>query len=260
MIRLYDTHAHLADAAFEHDLETVLETARQKGVEAVVAVAEDLDDSRRNLVLAGSFSMVRPAAGLYPAILDLAQAEDMLSFIRQNRTTLVAIAEVGLDFWLAKTEQEQAQQIEILTAFIDLAIELDLPLNVHSRSAGAATIDLLMRRNARKVQLHAFDGKASKAAAGVEAGFFFSVPPSIVRSRQKQKLVRSLPLECLLLETDSPVLGPVPNQRNEPALITVALETLAEIKALPMIELARIIARNTERLYGPSLLNGPSHS
>ena len=83
------------------------------------------------------------------------------------------------------------------------------------------------------MQLHAFDGKASAALPAVEAGYFFSIPPSVVRSRQKQKLVKQLPLTCLLVETDSPVLGPEPGVRNEPANLPLAIRAIAEIKSLP---------------------------
>jgi TatD DNase family protein len=89
----------------------------------------------------------------------------------------------------------------------------------------------------------------------VEAGYFFSIPPSIVRSRQKQKLVRQLPLSCLLLETDSPVLAPVAGERNEPANVIVSLEAVAEIKGIPTERLAELVAENTKRLYGD--LSGP---
>jgi len=141
-------------------------------------------------------------------------------------------------------------QREIFTRFIELGKALDLPLNVHSRSAGRHAIQLLLERNAAKVQLHAFDGKASTALPAVEAGYFFSIPPSIARSRQKQKLVKNLPLSCLLLETDSPVLGPIPGERNEPANALVSLRAVSEIKELPQEAVMEAVIENTHRLYG----------
>jgi len=109
---------------------------------------------------------------------------------------------------------------------------------------------MLLDRGALRVQLHAFDGKASTAGPAVEAGYFFSVPPSILRSRQKQKLVRALPLGSLLLESDSPVLGPDPQQRNEPANIRYALKAIAEIKEMTEQTVAAVIDENYRRLYG----------
>jgi TatD DNase family protein len=133
---------------------------------------------------------------------------------------------------------------------VALSLELDLPLNIHSRSAGRATIDLLIERGAKRALLHAFDGKASTALPGVEAGYFFSVPPSIVRSRQKQKLVKRLPLESILLETDSPVLGPEPGERNEPRNVAVSLRAIAEIKEIPERAVAEAVRENARRLFG----------
>jgi TatD DNase family protein len=98
--------------------------------------------------------------------------------------------------------------------------------------------------------MHAFDGKAGSAAPAVEAGYFFSVPPSVTRSRQKQKLVKQLPLSCLLLETDAPVLGPSPEERNEPGNLTVSLQVVAEIKDVPQEQVREAVVENTARLYG----------
>jgi TatD DNase family protein len=108
------------------------------------------------------------------------------------------------------------------------------------------------------VQLHAFDGKAGSAMPAVEAGYFFSIPPSVVRSRQKQKLVRLLPLSCLLLETDSPALGPIPGERNEPANILLAVDAIADIKGLRREAVIEACAVNTRRLYGDSIACMPA--
>jgi TatD DNase family protein len=247
---LIDTHAHLCDSAFDEDRSLVLKRAREAGVAAVLCVSENLAEGERNLELATEHSMILPAAGLFPAHLDPLRAEAVANLIRREQGRVRAIGEVGLDYWLAKDEHERNVQREIFTRFIDLAIELDLPLNVHSRSAGRHAIELLLGRGAKRVQLHAFDGKAAAAAPAVEAGFFFSIPPSIVRSPQKQKLVRFLPLENIILETDSPVLGPTPEERNEPAMVRVSLDAVTGLKALPGEEVLNEVYLNTERLYG----------
>jgi TatD DNase family protein len=248
--RLVDTHTHLFDAGFDADRADVLARARQAGVSAVIAVSETLADARRNVELTQAHPMIRPAAGLYPTHLDLQEADAMCVFIRRERHNLCAIGEVGLDHWKVKEDDEKERQREIFRQFIELSRELDLPLNVHSRSAGRHAIALLLECNAPKVQMHAFDGKASTALPAVEAGYFFSIPPSIVRSRQKQKLVKQLPLSCLLVETDSPVLAPNPNERNEPANVVIAIEAIADIKQVSKEEVTEAIIENTRRLYG----------
>jgi TatD DNase family protein len=247
---LVDTHAHLADARFDQDRDMVLDRAREAGVISIICVGETLSDASRVLELSQSYPMLRPAVGLFPDVLDLEQVGEIFSLIRSRRDSLAAIGEVGLDRWIVKEEAERSVQETIFRDFVDLALELDLPLNVHSRSAGRQVIAALIDRGARRVQLHAFDGKASTAGPAAEAGYFFSVPPSILRSRQKQKLVRALPLGSLLLESDSPVLGPDPQQRNEPANILYALRAVAEIKEVKVQTAAAVIAENCRRLYG----------
>jgi len=249
-MRLTDTHAHLADTTFEADLPAVLERARDAGVGTIVAVGESRADAERNLELSERLGpMVRAAAGLFPTRLERSEAVDLERWIRRHSDRLVAIGEVGLDHWKVQDPSDRKIQREFFIRFIDLAGELDLPLNVHSRSAGEATIELLLERGASRVQMHAFDGRAARAQAGVEAGFFFSVPPSVVRSPQKQKLVRRLPLSCLLLETDSPVLGPQPDERNEPANVALSLTAIAELKAISGDEVRAAVIANTQSLY-----------
>ena len=247
---LIDTHAHMCSPSFDEDRAEVLERARAAGIERVVAVGETLADAERNLSLAREHPELRVAAGLYPTVLDREQAMELIELIRRERDQIVAIGEVGLDRWKVKDEAGLEVQQEIFESMIDLAIELDLPVNVHSRSAGRQAIEVLLARGAKRVQMHAFDGRAAKAMPGVEAGFFFSVPPSIVRSQQKQKLVRRLPLECLLIETDSPVLGPEQGERNEPANAVRSLEAIAELKETSRDEVREHVINNTQRLYG----------
>ena len=251
---LFDTHTHLGDPVFDEDRTEVLSRARKAGVRSVVVVTETLDEVDRNLRLADAHPELRLAFGLYPTHLDPEQAERFVDAIRGHRERLVAIGEVGLDRWKVKDEEDRRLQRELFCRFIDLAREVDLPLNVHSRSAGHYAVDLLIGKAAPKAQMHAFDGKVGHALRGIEAGFYFSVPPSIARSAQKQKLIRALPMERLLLETDSPVLGPDREQRNEPANVVVALNAIAEIKELEVERVRDQIHENTLRLYGDAIL------
>lgn len=253
MQTLVDTHAHLADSDFDADLADVLDRAKTAGVGCIVAVSETLEDALKNLRLAEMYDTILPAAGLYPTYLDFDKAEAMIDLIRNYADKIVAIGEVGLDYWKIKEPEEREIQHEIFESFIKLSLELNKPLNVHARSAGSPAIAKLIELGAKRVQMHAFDGKASTALPGVEAGFFFSIPASVVRSRQKQKLVKRLPLECLLLETDSPVLGPEPAVRNEPANLTIALGEVARLKDIRIEELRVIIANNFHRLYDITL-------
>ena len=248
--KIIDTHTHLYDPVFRNDRTNLLVEARKRGIFAIISVSENLNDAKTNLKLAKVHAEIKPAIGLYPGIVDLDQAAKVEKFIVQNARKLVAIGEVGLDHWLIKDEAEREIQKSIFERFIELSLELKLPINVHSRSAGRHVIDLLLQKDASGVQLHAFDGKASSAMPAVEAGFFFSIPPAIIHSSQKQKLVKKLPLSALLLETDSPVLGPDPKVRNVPSNICIAAEAIADIKSIPLQEVYEVTLKNTLQLYG----------
>ncbi len=168
---MIDTHTHLCDQLFDHDLEMVLDRAKKAGVSAIIAVSEDLEDAEKNLHLAETYEGIYPAAGLYPAILNRDVARKMgrfIKFIRDNKDKLVAIGEVGLDYWVVKDKDARELQRAIFCEFIELSKDLDLPLNVHSRSAGKHTISLLMEYGAEKVQLHAFGGFNHFWLSGVE--------------------------------------------------------------------------------------------
>ncbi|KAK6053340.1 hypothetical protein COOONC_09155, partial [Cooperia oncophora] len=106
---------------------------------------------------------------------------------------------------------------------------------VHSRSACGETVDFLIENKATKVALHAFNGSLEQALRGLEAGFFFSIPPSFTTGDHKRFLIDAIPMEKLLLETDSPVLGPVRGERNEPANLRLSAEFIADVSSFDII-------------------------
>ena len=260
---MIDCHTHLTHAEFDADRSAVLERARGAGIDRIAIVGQDEAENRQVLALASAGKSSFPDAPQYLAFLGLhpdrfADSREPVSpeeiaricdMIRTERASITGIGEIGLDYWYCEDESRREMQRAALTRLAGLGTELDLPLNVHSRSAGHHTVDLLLSRGAKRVLMHAFDGKAGHALRGAEAGFVFSIPPSIVRSPQKQKLVRVLPLSALALETDSPVLGPVREERNEPANARISLKAIAEIKGIPEEQVAEATEENTRRVF-----------
>jgi TatD DNase family protein len=257
---MIDCHAHLSADLFDADRDDVRRRAQQAGVAAIVVVGEDLDDDRRvERVCAeasGPGASLVPAFGLHPdryADDRTPPSEDeieaTMAFIRERADRMAAIGEVGLDRWWVQDPERRKAQEALLERWVALSEELGLALNVHSRSAGRHAVDLLIRCGARRVLLHAFDGKASHAVRAAEAGYVLSIPASVVRSQQKQKLVRRVPVQSLALETDSPVLGPERGQRNEPANAGLARDFIAEAHGLSPERVEEITSENARRLF-----------
>ncbi len=255
-IGIIDTHTHLNDILFRFDRSNVLVESRASGVIGIVTVSDNLKGAQVNLKLSKVHPELLPAAGLFPGIVDTKQAEQVENFIVKNSKKLVAIGEVGLDYQAVQGHQQRETQQEIFSRFIELAEEMDLPLNVHSRHAGKEVIEILIRKQANRVQLHAYDGSTEDAMKAVEAGFYFSIPPSVVRSEQEQSLVKALPLDSILLETNSPILGPHPDKRNVPANISIVAETIAELKKESLDSVYHATLSNTYKLYGKTIAFG----
>ncbi|XP_040841585.1 putative deoxyribonuclease TATDN3 isoform X4 [Ochotona curzoniae] len=237
---LVDCHCHLSDPDFDRDLDDVLEEAKKVNVMALVAVAEHSGEFEKIMQLSERYNgFVLPCLGVHP-VQELSSGE-------QRSVTL----KVGLDFTprFAGTDEQKEEQRQVLIQQIQLAKRLNLPLNVHSRSAGRPTISLLREQGAEKVLLHAFDGRPSVAMEGVRAGYFFSIPPSIIRSGQKQKLVKQLPLTSICLETDSPALGPEKQVRNEPRNVSISAEYIAQVKGIPVEEVVEATTKNALKLF-----------
>ncbi|XP_028902784.1 putative deoxyribonuclease TATDN3 isoform X1 [Ornithorhynchus anatinus] len=256
-----DCHCHIAHHHFHLDLEDVLERAKKANILALVAVAENSGEFERIMQLSERYKgFILPCLGVHPVqelppetqrSVTLRDLDVAIPVIERYKNHLLAIGEVGLDFSprIAGSDDQKEEQRQVLIRQIQLAKRLDLPLNVHSRSAGRPTIKLLQEQGAEKVLLHAFDGRPSVAMEGVAAGYFFSIPPSIVRSEQKQKLVKQLPLTAICLETDSPALGPEKQVRNEPKNITISAEYIAQVKGVPVKEVIEVTTQNALKLF-----------
>lgn len=244
---MIDVHSHLTDASF-NDLPEVLKRAKDAGLECIImSITDPSEIGRAKEVLATDFDFIFLTIGFDPMILSEEKYLQFESLVKN--TSVVGIGEVGLDHFYIRDHAQRALQERLFRRSIRLALEEDLPLVVHSRSAGRAALEVLYSGGIKRVLMHAFDGKSGDAKTAAERGYYFSIPTSVVHSQQKQKLVKNLPLRSLMLETDSPVLSPIRGTRNEPANLIYALRKVAEIKGLTEEEVAKITTENAKNFF-----------
>ncbi|XP_056301447.1 putative deoxyribonuclease tatdn3 isoform X2 [Danio aesculapii] len=177
--------------------------------------------------------------------------EPFLHLFQTYKDNIVAIGEIGLDFtpWYASTTQERDEQMKVFTKQLEISKELDLPVNVHSRSSAKVTIATMKELGIRQALLHNFAGKPSVAMEGVQAGFYFSFPPAVSKNEQRANLIRQIPLEHVCLETDSPALGLDKHVRNEPSNIAISSEYIAKVKGVSSDVVMEVTTQNALRLF-----------
>ena len=252
---LVDTHAHLADPGLARDLAGVLERARAAGVVQVVAIGTDAVDSRAVLDFARAHRGIFAAVGVHPndaaraSALDWDQVIDLCGHDR-----VVAIGETGLDRYRDRTPFSVQQ--EWFTRHLDLAYQWNLPIVIHCRDSEHDIIDQLagLGRPIRGV-LHSFTGDRDHARAFLDLGLHLSFAGMLTFTNKGLDALReaaaTVPLDRLLVETDSPYLSPHPfrGRSNEPGRVAFTAERLAQVHGLTPVELARITTANARALF-----------
>jgi len=244
---LVDVHAHLDSDEFKKDLQNVIIRAKRERFFAFITNGTDPESNRNILKLSKKYPIIKPALGMYPSSaisLKDDEIEKEINFIRNIKP--IAIGEVGLDNHRVENLNKQKK---VLKKLAKLAIELKIPLIVHSRKAEKETIDLLEEVGIEKVIMHCFSGNSELTKRAVSKGWMFSIPSMILKSKTYRKLAKRVPLNQLLTETDSPFLSPFPDKRNEPISIVESLLKIAEIKEIDPEELKKIIYINYQKIF-----------
>lgn len=244
---MIDVHAHLASGVFA-DVDNVIARAINSGVKKIVISITH----PREYLLAKTIVDRHPGSifltiGFDPCCSDQALYDQFV--LLASSSPAVGIGEVGLDNYYIRDVPQMAAQEARFKRAITIAKARDLPLVIHSRSAGKKALELLRLEGAEKVLMHAFDGKAGDAMNATKNGYFFSIPTSVVHSEQKRKLARLLPLESMMLETDSPVLAPVRGEVNEPANLIQSAEAISIIKHVSIQEVIKVTSSNASRFF-----------
>lgn len=239
-----DVHAHIGDSSFDRDRDRVLERASDI---IVLEAGVDHKSNLKALELAKKYSNVRACLGYYPEYLVNAtddEVEREIQFMKDNASNIVAISEIGLDY---KYPEKDKQKL-YFRKFLALAEELRLPVVLHSRRAAGAVIRISEEFKVT-VDLHAFSGNEAEVKSAIDAGFFLSIGPNIVFNEYKQHIVSVIPFEQLLTETDSPVLGPVEGERNEPSNVRLAVEKIAEICEVNLEDVRKVTYDNAKEIF-----------
>jgi TatD DNase family protein len=260
-LTLIDTHAHLDFGKFDGDRPDVIERARAAGVAAIVNVGTDLASSRRAVALAEEYDCIYAAVGMHPhdaKKLDGATLAEMRDLSRNAK--VVAIGEIGLDFYRDLSPRDV--QRRAFQAQLAWAAKLGKPVVIHDRDAHDEIMEVLTGWAARMGDtplagrlgvLHTFSGDLAMAKQAIDQGFYISVsgPVTYRNARQLPDIVRALPLNRLLVETDCPFLAPHPHRgkRNEPAYVQLVAERIAEIRGLDLEDLAEATTENAQRLF-----------
>lgn len=251
----FDTHAHLDDEQYSEDQETVIKRAYEAGVQLMVNVGYNVTSAQNTLELTQKFDFIYGAVGLHPH-----EAQDLneksLQILRQmaQRPRIVAIGEIGLDYYYDHSPRDT--QHKVFREMIKLAREVGLPIIIHDRDAHEDTLRIVKEENAGEIGgvFHCYSGSWPLAQEILELGFYLALGGALTfkNARKAVEVVREIPLEKLLIETDCPYLTPVPyrGKRNEPAYVIQVAEAIAAIKGLSVEKVARATLANGKRLFG----------
>ncbi len=250
---LVDAHAHLDHPDFEKDLPQVIERAKKAGISIIINNGTDVKDNRRCLEIAKQFPMVKAALGLYPIEalkMTDAQIDDELKWIESHKDKIIAIGEVGLDYYWEKDPKQWEREKEIFKKIIHLAEKLHKPLIVHSRDAEADAVEML-KDCKTKVVMHMFSANMELLDKAISYGFYFTIPTNIGRNKHFKKVAKKVSINKLFCETDCPYMAPNPDveKRNEPANITFTIKEIAKIKEFTEEEVIRNLWTNYQELF-----------
>jgi len=250
---LVDTHAHLQWATFDKDREKAIRRAKKAGVDYIINIGFDIEGSKRAIELAEKHKELYATVGIHPhnASQFNQKVLDELRELSEN-PKVVGIGEIGLDYYRnlsSRQAQKKAFEVQLF-----LAEELQLPVVIHDREAHADTLEMLSKFQEKiNVVMHCFSGSREMAEKCVQSNFFisFAGPVTFPNAYKLQEIVKSVDLNKMVLETDSPWLAPqeMRGKRNEPAFLPFIAKKIAALKGISVNELAKATTGNAQEFF-----------
>jgi len=256
MVKIFETHAHYDDDAFDNDRNSLLESFNENGIYAAVNIGANLESSRISDKYTKEYDFMYATVGVHPSDIREMESCDGIGILRDlavSNKKIVAIGEIGLDYHYEDTDKPLQQKWFVKQ--LDLARELSLPVVIHSRDAAKDTIDIMHTENAKELGgvVHCYSYTKESAKTFLDMDFFFGIGGVITFSNAKKlkEAVEYIPLDKIVLETDSPYLAPVPyrGKRNCSLYIPYIAEAIAEIKGIDVDTVYEATWNNAKTLY-----------
>ena len=250
---LFDSHAHLDDEKFDEDREEVITRSLQNGVTGIINAGSCMASSAQSVALAAQYDNIYAAVGIHPHDAKSAQEADYAQLAAWAQLEkVVAIGEIGLDYYYDFSPRDL--QRTVFTRQIDVARQMDMPFIIHDRDAHGDILDVL-KKEAKGLTgvLHCFSGSLEMAKEVIKLGFYISIagPVTFKNAAKLPEIIKNVPLERLLVETDCPYLTPHPHRgkRNEPAYVKIVAEQVAHLREMELADLAKSTTENTKKLF-----------
>jgi TatD DNase family protein len=254
-MQVVDSHCHLDMCdldPYAGSLDDLIASAHAAGVSHMLTIGVDLENAQRVIDIADKYPQIYDSVGVHPhdATNSASLADDLKTYARNDK--VIAIGETGLDYYYNDEASHRSQQ-ESFAIHIDVAKELDLPLIIHTRSAQADTLSIMRERNAAKGVMHCFTESWEMAQAALDMGFYISISGIVTfkNSGNVAEIASKVPLDRLLIETDAPYLAPVPyrGKKNEPKYVLEVAKFIADLRQMPVAELAKLTSDNFSNLF-----------
>ncbi len=248
---LIDSHAHLVSL---EDLPQVLHRAKESNIDKIVSISSDIPSTEATISLAEKYPYIFATTGMHPHSAETMNEEVLLGIDRfAQHERVVAIGETGLDYFYMNSEKEI--QINSFTKQIHLSKKHQLPIIIHVRDAHEDMIAILTNESTADIPgvIHCFTGDYDTAKKYLDLGFFISFSGIVTfkRSEELREAAKNIPIDRILIETDSPYLAPVPyrGKPNEPSYVKHVAETVADVRGMSFKEIAQVTKANAEKLF-----------
>lgn len=254
---IFESHAHYDDDAFDEDREELLNSFREKGIEYVINVGANIQTTKNTIALTEEYPFIYGAVGVHPSDTDELD-EEKFAWLKEQCALpkIVAVGEIGLDYYW--DEPDRKIQKKWFARQLELAREVKLPVIIHSRDAASDTLDMMKAANAGEIGgvIHCFSYTKETAREYLAMDFYFGIGGVITFNNAKKlkEAVEYIPMEKILLETDSPYLSPVPyrGKRNSSLNIPLIAKEIARIKGMNYDQVVNITTENASKLFGIS--------